>query len=172
MLMIVTRTAECSKTIKMTPHKDFISLMQQFFFLHCLIPSVGSSSYLLYGVDSGSAALNTKFIGEALAARGRDVTFVAAQPFSTLFNDDENHKLRYKLIVNKGLYPQSEYDYLLDSLSTAALNGRAEDFFYDLKDTIVPMNRQYIATLLNNSTLFGELRNRHFDLAFFESMIS
>ena len=41
-----------------------------------------TASYLFYGVDSGSVGVNTKYVGETLAARGHNVTFVALKPFT------------------------------------------------------------------------------------------
>ena len=137
--------------------------------LLCFIPSMKTASYLFYGVDSGSVGLNTKYVGEALAARGHNVTFVALEPFyDKFFQDFDENKHSYSLIRMKDTFPTQLYDELTHSISSAALESRLDDIFYDMRDKFLPVLTSARKRLLNDSDLIARLRTQHFDLAFFE----
>ena len=140
-------------------------------FLLSFIPSMKTASYLFYGLGSGSVGLNTKYVGEALAARGHNVTFVALEPFSDkFFHEFDKNKQNYSLIRMKDIFPTALYDNVTDSVCSAALESRLDDLFYDMKDKFMPALQSYRKRLLNNSDLIARLRNQHFDLAFFECL--
>ena len=74
--------------------------------LLCFIPSIETASYLFYAIDSGGVGLNIKYVGEALAARGHNVTFVALEPFGDkFFHDYDENKHNYSLIRMKDIFP-------------------------------------------------------------------
>ena len=116
-------------------------------------------SYLFYGVDSGSVGLNTKYIGEALAARGHNVTFVALEPFyDKFFQDSDENKHSYSLIRMKYTLPNqlyNMYNELIHSVSSAALENKFDDLFYDMRDKYLPVFIITQKRLLNDSDLIA-----------------
>ena len=159
----------------MTPplgYKPTVGVISGVILLLSFIPFMETASYLFYGVDSGSMGLNTKYVGEALAARGHNVTFVALEPFSDkFFHDFDENNHNFSLIRVEDTFPKYLYDELALSVSSAALESRLDDIFYDMKDKFTPVLTNYTKRLMNNSGLMARLHSQHFDLAFFESML-
>ncbi|XP_072050545.1 UDP-glucuronosyltransferase 2C1-like [Amphiura filiformis] len=144
------------------------SMVRILLLLVCFISIVETAKYLFYSTDNGSSGFNAKFVANALATRGHDVTFVVPEEISNLFDDDAENT--YKLIKVKGGYPEEFYLAFKDAIATAALQGKLNDAFIDLSKLIIPPIRRYKTALFNNSELMKQLRNQTFDLAFFEDL--
>ena len=115
---------------------------------------------------TGSVGLNTKFVVEAMAARGHNVTFVIPDTLSNIFSDD----VEYNLIKVENVHSQKDKDEILDLISSNALQNTTDrDIFIQLSNKVIPMLTGYHTKLLNDRNLLNQLRNQTFDLAFFES---
>ncbi len=131
----------------------------------CFIPTIDSARYLLHAMEPGSNALNVKYIGEALAARGHDVTFLIPEELAeSLFSNGDAEK-SFKMIKVKGSLSMEIYHDIINNIATEALQGNTDNMFIELGAKLLSLLKYHNTALLNNLEVKEQLVNQTFDLA-------
>ncbi len=129
----------------------------------CFIQTIDSARYLFHAIEPGSTTLNIKYIGESLAARGHDVTFLIPEELaeSRFSNDEET----FKMIKVKGTFDQELYHEIMNYIATAALQGNTDNILVEVSDKMFAAMKYHNTALLNNLEVREQLVNQTFDLA-------